>query len=361
MFAAQVLRMRNAGGGGGPPITVTLFDQESTVTLSGGSLTATKNGMTGAAYAFATEAKESGKFYFEVTVNTLSTQEISIGLAGGLFLGERTAFLGVAQSSGIAINSNTAGVIYGSTQYAASFVQGDIIGVFVDATNGIVWFSKNGTVLNGSPSAGTGGTAVTSLKKAFYPAVWLHGANSAVTFNFGGTAFSTSPPAGFQAWNASSPQTTFTAFRSSLMWIRSLGFFSHAMAEFELMATSGGANVLSGATVTSSASVTGGALANLVDASTSTYCAVGNTGSQNQANAYFAFELGSSATRNVAFAAVRGRDGGGGSQTQAPTLFDLWLSTGTVSGGIWYRAKPGVSLSAFAATTPGERKEFAVP
>jgi hypothetical protein len=340
-------------------------DKTSTITLSNSNLTAAKNATTGSAFTFGSIGKETGKWRFQVTVVT-ATNEFSIGLTGGLF-NSRNTYLG-GDGASIAINHGGAvagaGVITSATtQYGTGLTlpAGTVVDVYVDLDASKVWFAKDGTVLNGDPALGTGGTTMTSaMKKAWYPTAYLSGANSSVTFNFGASPWTFAGVSGFPGWSAVAG-TTFGTFRSAAMFVRSLGNFSHAMAEFELTATSGGANVLSGATVTSSLGLTGGSFASLVDGSTSTFAAVGNTGTHDQANAFFYFELGTNATRNVVFAAVRGRDGGGGAEQQAPTLFDLWLSTGTVSTGSWYRAKTAVSLSSYAATTPGERKEFAVP
>ena len=82
--------------------------------------------------------------------------------------------------------------------------------------------------------------------------------------------------------------------------------------------------------------------------------------SQTQRNIWVAYELAANAPRNAAYLAIRGRDGGGGAEQQAPTLFDLWVSDGAAATGNWYKVKTGITLPAFAATTPGQRQEFAL-
>lgn len=341
-------------------------DKDSTVTLSGGGLIATKNATNGAAYAFSTHGKESGKWRFQVTVTAISGDN-SIGITGGLYV-NRTGYLG--QSNGIGINSlASTGVLYnGVTQYAYSTTNmsvGDVFDVYVDADAGKAWFARNGTILNGDPVAGTGGTSIPSIAKAYYPTLYLAGANTSFTINFGATAFTYTGSAGYSAWSATAPPATSSVFRSFALLVRSVGFFAQAWAETELMTTSGGTNMLSGST--GSASVTniaGDPASNTIDANTTTFGAwtTNGSGASAQAPIWVAYDLGSSATRSAAYFAIRGRDGGGGGQTQAPTLFDLWYSTGAAATGAWYRglSQTGLTFAAFAATTPGQRQEQAL-
>lgn len=346
-------------------------DQDSTVTLSNNNLTATKNATSAAAYAFGMGGKTTGKWRFQVTVNAVPG-DLSIGISGGLYV-DRANYLGCAGGNGIGVNCTAStGVLYnGTTQYGYSvsnMTAGDVWDVYLDADAGRVWFARNGTVLSGSPFAGTGGTLISSMKKAYYPAVYLGGASGSVTFNFGTTAFVNAGITGFNAWTTDTPGATLAHFQSFAFIIRSLGWFGQAWAETELMTTSGGANMLAGSTASGSIDYFQHSAtyqySNSIDANTTTFVDMSTNagGAQNQGPVWIAYDLGANAARNAAFMAIRGRDGGGGGQSQAPTLFDLWVSDGPAATGTWYKvpASLGVTLSAFAATTPGERKEFAV-
>lgn len=363
-----VSAMLLAGAAGPPLVPVTIGgDATASITLSNGNLTATKDATTGVAYAFGGQGRATGKWRFQCRLDALPTQEVNIGLSGALYIGYSGAFGGYLgnDDQGIGLNTNSRGVITGaSTQYGvANPVAGDVLDVFADLDIGRVWFAKNGIILNGDPAAGTGGTAMPAMRKAWFPTAYLNGANSAVTFNFGGSAF-TYGYAGlgaFQAWSAASPPASLAQFRSFAILIRSPGWFSQAYAELELMTASGGANMLAGAAASSSAPLTDGSFAAGTDGNTATYTAVGYSGGANQPPLYIAYDLGANAARNAAFMAIRGRSGGGGAQDQAPRLFDLWVSAGPAATGDWYKTPNlGVALGAFAATTPGERKEFAL-
>jgi hypothetical protein len=350
------------------PISV-LGDWDTSITASNGGLTATKNATNAVAYAFGKGGKISGKWRYQVTVGVVGG-DMSFGITGGLYV-NRDTFLGCAGSNGIGVNSTAStGVLYnGTTQYGyttTNMTAGDVWDVYLDADIGRVWFSRAGVVLNGNPAAGTGGTSIAAMKKAYYPAAYLYGANSALTFNFGATAFTYTGVAGFNAWTATAAPASRTQFRSFAMLVRSLGWFGQAWAETELMTVSGGANMLAGSTASGSIDYfqhnATYAYANSIDANTTTFVDMStNAGSaQNQGPVWIAYELAANATRNAAFMAIRGRDGGGGGEQQAPTLFDLWVSDGAVATGNWYKETAGISLTAFAATTPGQRKEFAL-
>lgn len=351
-----------SGGGSGPPIANATYldsgDKASTVTLTNSNLTATKNATTAVAYALARHGKTSGKWRFQCTIGALPGT-ITIGVVGPTFTTRSAGPGGLIDGVGLdshngAFQQGTSTAVYDPGDLAVS----DVIDCYVDldASPGLVWYAKNGTVLSGDPAAGTGGLTLGTTEKAIYPCVNLHTASSAVTFNFGATAWTHTGISGFAPWDDNAG-VTYAAWRSIRMYIRSTGFFAHAFAEWEVMASSGGANILSGATMTSSHSLVGGsgALSALVDGTTSTWAGVTSGGGAAQSPVWFEADKGSSATRSATHLAVRGRDGGGGGEAQAPTLFDVWISTDDT---VFHKGGTGYTFSAFAGTTPGERKEL---
>lgn len=348
-------------------VVPSLGDQDSSITLSNGGLTATKNATSSPAYAFGVSGKTTGKWRFQVTVNAVSG-DLSLGITGGLY-SNRDTYLGSAGGNGIALNSTAStGVLYnGTTQYGYSvsnMTAGDVWDIYLDADAGRVWFARNGTVLNGSPFAGTGGTLVSSMRKAFYPAVYLYGATNSVTFNFGSTAFVNAGITGFNAWLADVPLATLAKFQSFGMVIRDVGWWSHSWAETELMTTSGGANMLAGSTGSYSSNVTSfaGPMSNLTDGDPTTGAGFQTVNAQNQSPVWVAHDLGSFATRNAAFMAIRENFGTGGQALQTPILFDLWVCDGPVATGNWFKTHSlGVTMTWVATSaSPGQRQEFAV-
>jgi hypothetical protein len=147
-------------------------------------------------------------------------------------------------------------------------------------------------------------------------------------------------------------------FRAARILIKSVGFFSHAFAEFGLSASSGGANLLLNGVASSSLSLTAGSLAGGVDGNTTTFWAGGATGSQNQGNGSYTVDKGVGASLSANYLSIRGRDGGGGAEKQAPTLFDLYFSLDGVTFTLY---ASNLTFPAFAPTTPGHLQELLLP
>lgn len=162
----------------------------SGITLSGADLTET-----GAAsgVVLATVGKSSGKCYWEITVGGNSSivgiAQQGVDLDG--FLGGAARGIGYFGPTGDVFNAAS------STAYGATFTTSDVIGVALDMDAGKVWFSKNGTWQNsGDPATGTNPAA--SLSGTWFPAASNFNP-SASTANFGATAFTYTPPTGFNA------------------------------------------------------------------------------------------------------------------------------------------------------------------
>jgi hypothetical protein len=343
----SIAAARRRSGAGASATTLDPDDVSAAMTLSGGNLVATHANNTTPAYAIGKDGKSSGKWYFEVTP-TVAVGDLAAGIVGAGMM--PYPYLGwSAQSIGVNSISVKGVVTSGGTAYTHSgFSAGDVMGVFVDIDNSKVWFSKNGSVLSGDPHAGTGGTTMSSMDKAWYPAVFSAVANSVMTCNFGVSSGS------FAAWTPTTPPASLATFRAIRMGIRSLGYFAHAFAEVELMTSSGGANLLSGSTGSASFSP-GDTLSKGYDGNTTTFTFIqpGFSGSDMYAG-WFGWDLLSSATRNASHFALRGRAGGGGNELQTPTLVNLYASVDNIS---FWKVKAGIAFTAFAGTTPGQRQE----
>jgi len=77
-----------------------------------------------------------------------------------------------------------------STAYGSTYGNSVVIGVAMDLDNGTLTFYRNGV---------SQGTAFSGLSGTFYAAEGTTNNGDASTANFGATAFSFSPPAGFNA------------------------------------------------------------------------------------------------------------------------------------------------------------------
>lgn len=137
--------------------------------------------------------KTSGKWYWEITINSGTTHFVGIGTGdAGLneFVGSDEFGYSYHSLDGKAY-SNAASLVYGDT-----YIAGDVIGVALDLDDNKIWFSKNGVWQNsGDPAAGTA-QAFSLPDDAFY-AMWSGYDASEVTANFGATAFAYTAPSGF--------------------------------------------------------------------------------------------------------------------------------------------------------------------
>lgn len=185
----------------------------TTGTYSAANLNYTK-GTAGNAQAYNSITMSSGKWYCEVTMGADIAEFVPGIIAGSAnaganrYLGQDT-FTYAYYYDGRKINAAS------FSAYGNSYVAGDIIGIILDADNGKLYFSKNGTVQNsGDPVAGTN-AAFTGLTGPYRFAVSSESGGIG-DFNFGQRAFSYTPPSGFKALNtqniASAAVTTSGSF-----------------------------------------------------------------------------------------------------------------------------------------------------
>jgi hypothetical protein len=181
-------------------------------TLSNGNLTVYGNTSANNGNTASTFAMINGFWYAEMTVQspaisvypgfgitlTTNTQTLANGGAG-------TNQIGYAPSS-VSYNNNGDKAVSGSTSaYGASYTNGDVIGIAVDATNGAVYYSKNGTFQGGGvPTSGaskTGAAYTWTGNTVNYSFATSQYNGSQASFNFGQQPWIYTPPSGFLALN----------------------------------------------------------------------------------------------------------------------------------------------------------------
>jgi hypothetical protein len=158
------------------------------------------------AQAYCSIQMSSGKWYCEMTAGA-DVANLSLGLITGTANAAANRYLGQDSFTygydpdGRKVN-NASYSLYGN-----SWTAGDIIGIILDADNGKLYFSKNGTVQNsGDPVAGTN-AAFTGLTGPYrFVAAFENG--GICDFNFGQRPFSYTPPSGFKALNTQNITST---------------------------------------------------------------------------------------------------------------------------------------------------------
>tara|TARA_R100001591_G_scaffold77121_2_gene84709 strand:- start:1890 stop:4289 length:2400 start_codon:yes stop_codon:yes gene_type:complete len=169
---------------------------------------ATSSSMTG---GLSTLRMVSGKYYMEVTVDSISSAGLVLGIMGSdrftatnEFTGRRFDAYGYYSLDGKLFNDYDGNST--SFNFGNSYTTNDVIGIAVDLDNDKLYFSKNGTFQNSAnPSAGTGGQSIISAKSTtagFYRFCLTDGGTGStdiVTANFGQKSFTHTPPTGFSA------------------------------------------------------------------------------------------------------------------------------------------------------------------
>jgi hypothetical protein len=175
--------------------------KDSGVTLSGGNLVATCD-TSGHDFVRTAHSLPSKKIYCEITVTNANSGSVTIGISKdvdrSVNSGNEVGFYADEwsyRSANGQKENNSSGASFGS-----SYTTGDVIGIAVDLPNGKIWWAKNNTwQASGSPAAGTN-PAFTGLSGIIYVAAAGDGsATQTITANFGKSAFTYSPPTGFQS------------------------------------------------------------------------------------------------------------------------------------------------------------------
>ena len=178
--------------------------------ITNGNLTVDGGGSAQYSFAQSTFTLTSGTYYFEATLSTATAT--SNGL--GLLLPTVAKNISTYSTSGVyAINwGNTnqiSSITNGGTAVTISttnWANGDIIQVAYNATNGNIWFGRNGTwypATNGGtvgdPAANTNPTVVGV--SGLTPTAINYGNGTKWDLNFGQRPFSYTPPTGYVALN----------------------------------------------------------------------------------------------------------------------------------------------------------------
>lgn len=166
-------------------------DKNASLTLSNGNLTAQGDATWRSGRA--TISKSSGKWYWEVRFDTSVTHYVMVGIglssasiADGAYPGKDVNGHGYLDLDGNKYNNDV------STAYGALYVQGDIVGVALDMDGGTLIMYKNNV---------SQGTLTSGLSGSFFPMIGVgaQGTGAIITANFGATALTYTPPAGYNA------------------------------------------------------------------------------------------------------------------------------------------------------------------
>jgi hypothetical protein len=208
----------DGGNGRGNYCTLNPLNTGNATVSQGNLNTFAGSATVGTAIIPSTIGMDSGKFYFEAVVASLS------GSGGGALYGLGVLPASFTQSSSSSNLLGDSGKGWGYFQAPAGVVSGnpakrtggtstavgtgtlssgDVFMCAVDISNGYIWFGKNGTWAEGSPSAGTT-PSFTGLTGPVVPALanYYDASNSCnLAGNFGQRPFSYTPPTGFKALN----------------------------------------------------------------------------------------------------------------------------------------------------------------
>jgi hypothetical protein len=184
----------DTGAGGevsGNYATLNPLFKSGDISLSNGNLDYTTSTNSAHRLALSTFRLDSGKWYWEQTMNTAFTDAVPVGIC-------RTPdsfnyYVGQFTGGSYGLHSN--GDFYYNGTYDPSynlpFGSGDVIGVAFDADAGTLTFYKNGVSGGQATSSATGG--------GFFPAVATFYSGQSASLNFGQRAFAYNAPSGYKA------------------------------------------------------------------------------------------------------------------------------------------------------------------
>jgi hypothetical protein len=218
-YGLAVTKVTGTGGGlgvtfvsatGGPalPVLTTFATFNGTpsagIVLSNGNRTVTHGTTNNGAGVQSTTTLSSGKYYFEIKVQTSFGNAEGFGIKtnlGGTFIegvGNAPNGVGVSYGTGttkIYTNSVDSGKALGVTAV------NDVFGAAIDLTARLVWFRRNNGNWNGDaaadPATGANGVVVPAGALSPYVRFTNSGATDVQAANFGQAAFAFTPPSGF--------------------------------------------------------------------------------------------------------------------------------------------------------------------
>lgn len=173
-------------------------DKDADITLANGNRDATSSG---AGSVRATLGRSSGKYYFEILLQT-DVGNTYYGIANSSFSLATYPGNG-ASSAGVASVGNS---VNGWTQAQAgtfTTAAGDVMGFAVDLTGGKCWVAKNNVwLLSGNPASDST-PWVTGISGTVYPCLgWVASYASGGRICTKTTELAYSPPSGFSVWAA---------------------------------------------------------------------------------------------------------------------------------------------------------------
>jgi hypothetical protein len=161
--------------------------------LTNGNLDLSTAGSTARYGTYTTIGVSTGKWYWEITAGSLSTDGYNIGIVNASK--PDTTALNADTNSYIYLDTGAKGYNGTGTAYGATYTAGDVIGVALDLDAGTLVFYKNGT------SQGTAFTSIAS--NTWFPTVADNatGSTTGSSFiaNFGQRPFAYTAPSGFKA------------------------------------------------------------------------------------------------------------------------------------------------------------------
>lgn len=205
MGVVAMMLAQGAAASGSTAVTWNPSDKASLVVLSNGNRTATRTGATTNQSVRATLSRSSGKYYFEVRMDTAGAPSnysmvgvCTSSLSLSNYIGQDSTSVGYEPTG--QRYTNGAGAAYGAT-----YTAGNVIGVAVDIDSGKVWYAKDNTwQASGNPAAGTNPAVTLSAGLTLFPALSLYAASTqpALTARFKSSDLSYSPPSGFSPWDS---------------------------------------------------------------------------------------------------------------------------------------------------------------
>jgi hypothetical protein len=163
----------------------------------------------------------SGKFYWEVTLSTVNTEDMSVGIGNETtslslnFAPSSWANVYVILDNGDLYVNNSS-----TTGYGTAFSNGNVFMVAFDRDNSKIYFGRNGTWFNSSDPATQTNPAASGISTSltFFPMTGSAGFTPPTgQHNFGQRPFAYTPPTGFVALNTFNlPTPTIGATASTL-------------------------------------------------------------------------------------------------------------------------------------------------
>jgi len=173
----------------------------SNIVLSNGNLTATKAVDIDFVSGLGTTPKTLQFAYFEVEADAYSAAVNFAAIGVGTADTNLENYLGINLES---VGYYADGSVYKNNSAVAAlaaYSAGDRLGCAYNGTTGKGWFSKNGVFASGDPALGTGEHFTFTAGTPLFPGFTLIDVDDQVTVAFLRSAFESTPPTGFVAWD----------------------------------------------------------------------------------------------------------------------------------------------------------------